>query len=87
MLSLEQGFDWNQNSFYCNKFYLIDKQNPERNDSHWWRVFILEKLPSMCTGNKDDNERSEVFNWLIKCIYSVQIEARDHGKRRTRFFN
>lgn len=45
-----------------------------------------QKLPSMCTGNEHDNERSEVFNWLIKCIYSVQIEARDHGKRRTRFF-
>ena len=82
MLSLEQGFDWKQKSFYCGRFYLIDERNPEKIDSQLVETLHpREKLPSMRTGNEADNERS-VFNRLIKCTDSVQIEARNHDKRR-----
>ena len=87
-LSLEQGFDWKQNCLYCGQLCLIDEQHLDRNDSHLVETLHLrEKLLSMCTGNEADNERSEVFNWLISCRNLVQIETRYQGKCRIRFFS
>ena len=47
-LSLEQGFEWKQNFFYCGKLYLIDERQRERSIAIWWRLFILEKSYCHC---------------------------------------
>ena len=87
-LSLEQGFEWKQNFFYCGKLYLIDERQRKRSNSHLVETLhFREKLLSLCTRNKADNERSEVFNRLINCIDLMQIEACYHGKCRIRFFS
>ena len=85
--SLEQGFGWKQNCFYCGKLCLKDEGHPKKNDSNLVEnLHLREKLLWICNGNEADNKRSEVFNQLINCIDIVQIEARYHDKCRIRFF-
>ena len=49
--------------------------------------YFRENLLLKCTGNKANNERSEVFDRLKNCIDLVQTEARCHDKCRIGFFS